>query len=214
MGEPCPARRVRRKRGAEPGRWRAPARFLARPPCGGAAGHCSRAALPRTLPGTVSVPALDALTARMHELKDLGGIWPALLGPGDVPALEGRSARAAQLATLQGLYHERLVAPEAGASGSSRPAAQTSTPDTRAMLRVFRPRARPRGERPRVARASPGRGPVHRARELAAGAFGAQVRPVRPGARAAPGAAPRAGRRRGATAESATTRCSTTTSRG
>ena len=65
--------------------------------------------------GTVSDPAFDALRARMHELKDLGGVLGLLSWDQEtyLPAKAG-AARAAQLATLQGLYHQRLVAPEVG----------------------------------------------------------------------------------------------------
>jgi len=116
--EPCLARRVRRKRGR--------------------AGHCSRAARPRTLRGTVSEPALDALRARMHELRDLGGILGLLSWDQEtyLPSKAG-PARAAQLATLQGLYHQRLVAPEVGEWLEQASRADLDA-DTRAMLKVFR----------------------------------------------------------------------------
>ena len=63
----------------------------------------------------MSDPALDALRARMHELKDLGGVLGLLTWDQEtyLPEKAG-AARAAQLATLQGLYHQRLVAPEVG----------------------------------------------------------------------------------------------------
>jgi len=86
----------------------------------------------------VSEPALDALRARMHELKDLGGIL-GLMSWDQETYLPSRAgpARAAQLATLQGLYHQRLVAPEVG-DWLERAERTRLDPDTREMLKVFR----------------------------------------------------------------------------
>jgi len=86
----------------------------------------------------VSDPALDALRARMHELKDLGGILGLLTWDQEtyLPSKAG-PARAAQLATLQGLYHQRLVAPEVG-DWLERAERGELDADTRAMLKVFR----------------------------------------------------------------------------
>jgi len=94
--------------------------------------------VPRTLRGTVSEPALDALRARMHELRDLGGILGLLSWDQEtyLPSKAG-PARAAQLATLQGLYHQRLVAPEVGEWLEQASRADLDA-DTRAMLKVFR----------------------------------------------------------------------------
>jgi len=91
-----------------------------------------------TLRGTVSEPALDALRARMHELKDLGGILGLMSWDQEtyLPSKAG-PARGAQLATLQGLYHQRLVAPEVG-DWLERAEATELDADTRAMLKVFR----------------------------------------------------------------------------
>ena len=82
-------------------------------------------------------PALDALRARMYELKDLGGILGLLTWDQEtyLPEKAG-PARAAQLATLQGLYHQRLVAPEVG-EWVDRAERGELDPETRAMLKVF-----------------------------------------------------------------------------
>ncbi|HSP20407.1 MAG TPA: carboxypeptidase M32, partial [Myxococcaceae bacterium] len=86
----------------------------------------------------MSPPALDALRARMHELRDLSGILGLMSWDQEtyLPSKAG-PARAAQLATLQGLYHQRLVAPEVGdwLEGVER---LELDPETRAMLKVFR----------------------------------------------------------------------------
>jgi len=81
---------------------------------------------------------MDALRARMHELKDLGGTIGLLTWDQEtyLPAKAG-TARAAQLSTLQGLYHQRLVAPEVGEWLAAAERASLSD-DDRAMLRVFR----------------------------------------------------------------------------
>jgi carboxypeptidase Taq len=81
---------------------------------------------------------MDALRARMHELKDLGGTIGLLTWDQEtyLPAKAG-AARAAQLSTLQGLYHQRLVAPEVGEWLAAAEHA-TLADDDRAMLRVFR----------------------------------------------------------------------------
>ncbi|HEY1334305.1 MAG TPA: carboxypeptidase M32, partial [Myxococcaceae bacterium] len=86
----------------------------------------------------MSVPPLDALKARMHELKDLGGILGLLSWDQEtyLPSKAG-PARAAQLATLQGLYHQRLVAPEVG-EWLEQAGRTDLDADTRAMLKVFR----------------------------------------------------------------------------
>jgi carboxypeptidase Taq len=86
----------------------------------------------------VAEPALDALRARMHELKDLGGILGLMTWDQEtyLPSKAG-PARAAQLATLQGLYHQRLVAPEVG-DWLERAERGELDPATRAMLKVFR----------------------------------------------------------------------------
>ena len=86
----------------------------------------------------MSEPALDALRARMHELRDLGGILGLLSWDQEtyLPSKAG-PARAAQLATLQGLYHQRLVAPEVGEWLEQASRADLDA-DTRAMLKVFR----------------------------------------------------------------------------
>jgi carboxypeptidase Taq len=83
-------------------------------------------------------PAMDALRARMHELKDLGGILGLLTWDQEtyLPAKAG-PARAAQLATLQGLYHQRLVAPEVG-EWLERAERSELDDETRATLKVFR----------------------------------------------------------------------------
>ncbi len=88
--------------------------------------------------GTVTDPALDALRARMHELKDLGGILGLMTWDQEtyLPSKAG-PARSAQLATLQGLYHQRLVAPEVG-DWLERAERSALDPATRAMLKVFR----------------------------------------------------------------------------
>src|SRR5262249_29597249 len=85
--------------------------------------------------GTVADPALDALRARMHELKDLGGVLGLLTWDQEtyLPAKAG-AARAAQLATLQGLYHQRLVAREVGEWLQQAERGDLDT-DTRAMLK-------------------------------------------------------------------------------
>ena len=82
--------------------------------------------------------ALDALRARMHELKDLAGILGLMTWDQEtyLPSRAG-AARAAQLATLQGLYHQRLVAPEVG-DWLERAERTELDADTHAMLRVFR----------------------------------------------------------------------------
>jgi carboxypeptidase Taq len=64
---------------------------------------------------------MDALRARMHELKDLGGTIGLLTWDQEtyLPSKAG-AARAAQLSTLQGLYHQRLVARRWGVAGGGR----------------------------------------------------------------------------------------------
>jgi carboxypeptidase Taq len=86
----------------------------------------------------VAATPLDALRARMHELKDLAGILGLMSWDQEtyLPAKAG-PARAAQLATLQGLYHQRLVAPEVG-EWLERAERSALDPETRAMLSVFR----------------------------------------------------------------------------
>ena len=117
-----------------------------RPVCPAAPAHAQRFDRPlRVAPATpgahtwgVNDPGLDALRARMHELKDLGGILGLMSWDQEtyLPARAG-PARAAQLATLQGLYHQRLVAPEVG-DWLERAERGELDPETRAMLRVFR----------------------------------------------------------------------------
>ncbi|HYO68619.1 MAG TPA: carboxypeptidase M32 [Archangium sp.] len=80
----------------------------------------------------------DALLARMHELRDLGGLislatWDqeTYLPP------KAAESRAFQLSTLQGIHHERLVDPRLGellawAAGNTH-----LTEDQRAMVRVL-----------------------------------------------------------------------------
>ena len=87
---------------------------------------------------TVAEPSLEALRARMHELKDLGGILGLMTWDQEtyLPSKAG-AARAAQLATLQGLYHQRLVAPEVG-DWLEQAERTENDPATRAMLKVFR----------------------------------------------------------------------------
>ena len=79
-------------------------------------------------------PSLEALRARMHELKDLGGILGLMTWDQEtyLPSKAG-AARAAQLATLQGLYHQRLVAPEVG-DWLEQAERTENDPATRAML--------------------------------------------------------------------------------
>ena len=86
----------------------------------------------------MSEPALEALRARMHELKDLGGILGLMTWDQEtyLPSKAG-AARAAQLATLQGLYHQRLVAPEVG-EWLEKAERSATDEETRAMLKVFR----------------------------------------------------------------------------
>jgi carboxypeptidase Taq len=81
---------------------------------------------------------LDALRARIHELKDLGGII-GLLNWDQETYLPDKAgpARAAQLSTLQGLYHQRLVAPEVG-EWLELAEREAAAADDRSMLRVFR----------------------------------------------------------------------------
>jgi carboxypeptidase Taq len=92
------------------------------------------------LDGVQTPSHLVALQARIHELKDLGGII-GLLSWDQETYLPPRAgpARAAQLSTLQGLYHQRLVAPEVGEWLERAEAeGEALSSDLRAMLRVFR----------------------------------------------------------------------------
>ncbi len=164
-------------------RWRAPS-----PRCRGGA----RA---RTL-HTVSEPALDALRARMHELKDLAGVLGLMSWDQEtyLPSKAG-PARAAQLATLQGLYHQRLVAPEVGDWLERAERIELGRRDP-GDAEGLPPRARPLGPGSRVAGPGAGRGPVHGPRGLARGPHRARLRPVRPRPAAAARAPARAGRRR------------------
>jgi len=84
-------------------------------------------------------PSLDALLARMRELRDLNGLiglatWDqeTYLPP------RAAEARAFQLSTVQGLHHERLVDPALGELLAWAGEQKELTGDQRAMVRVLK----------------------------------------------------------------------------
>jgi len=83
--------------------------------------------------------ALEELTTRMHELRDLAGAISLLSWDQEtcMPP-KGAEPRAHQLATLQGLYHERLTAPALGEALDQVAAARDASPDVLAMVRALK----------------------------------------------------------------------------
>jgi carboxypeptidase Taq len=78
----------------------------------------------------------DALTTRLHELRDLQGLLNlATWDQETYMPRKAEAARAAQLSTLQGLYHERLTDPRVGEWLERETPA---TPDEVATLRVLK----------------------------------------------------------------------------
>ena len=80
----------------------------------------------------------DALLARMHELRDLGGlIGLASWDRETYLPTRAHEARSHQLSTLHGIQHERLVDPRLGELLAWALDAPGLTPDQRAMARVL-----------------------------------------------------------------------------
>ena len=109
----------------------------------------------------VATSGLDALRARMHELKDLGGTIGLLTWDQETyPAARPVRREPRSSPPCQGLYHQRLVAPEVGDWLDAAERTRLAD-DDRAMLSRLPPRARPGGERCRGL-VRPGRGPSRR----------------------------------------------------